>query len=209
MYGDTFMVPVKTSGKYKPFYAKGTWCSIIYFPDPARSDPSCFTSIVGGPQTITNKFFFAKDGFITPLQDPEGLFHTGDVPVRNSHDLIDIPVDLHIIPTKIDDPSGDPLLATWFSTGQILYYNDESDSYPYCYVEMIHRDDTITFVLTEGRYISDCANYAGFKIGTIIIYNTEINPFPYSKLIMNGNTNDVITGKFGGLSKSYLFFDLT
>jgi hypothetical protein len=59
---------------------------------------------------------------------------------------------------------------------------------------MIHRNDTIFFQMTEGRDISDCKDYQGFKVGTIVIYNVDKEPFPFTKMTINGNTADVIKG---------------
>lgn len=203
MYGDVFMVPVDFT--IKPYYPAGTWCTLMYF-NPAGDDPRCFKT-TGGNQTLGNKFFYAKDGTITPLQDPEGTLHQTKW-LSSTADLLTTPVDLHVNPTVFRDPT-DPTFLLYASNGQILYYSDYSTLDFHCYVEMVHRNDTITFSLAEGRDISDCADYPGFKIGTIVIYNQIDEPFPFTKLIINGNIDDVIQGRLGGLSKSYMQFDLT
>jgi hypothetical protein len=64
MYGDSFMVPVKYANK--PYFPKGTWCTLIY-QNPLGDDPKCFVNIVGTNVTLTNKFFFSREGTITPL----------------------------------------------------------------------------------------------------------------------------------------------
>jgi hypothetical protein len=52
--------------------------------------------------------------------------------------------------------------------------------------------------LTEGRDISECLDYPGFKIGTIVIYNVDKEAFPFTKLTINGIDTDIIIGRLGG-----------
>ena len=40
-----------------------------------------------------------------------------------------------------------------YSRGQILFYSDEHDDDPYCYVEIIHNEDVVSFELVVGRDI--------------------------------------------------------
>lgn len=88
-------------------------------------------------------------------------------PIANTtKDLVNYPVDLHINPNVIASPEGNFI----FSDGAILYYSDESDDDPHCYVNIIHRDDHINFELVVGRDIFDC-KYPGYKAGRIYIYN--------------------------------------
>jgi hypothetical protein len=106
------------------------------------------------------------------------------------------------------DPT-DPTFIAYSSNGQILYYSDYSSLDFHCYVELVHRNEIITFNLVEGRDVSDCADYPGFKIGTIVIYNQIDEPFPYTKVTINGNTDDIILGRLSGANKTYMLFDLT
>jgi hypothetical protein len=77
MYGDVYMVPVDFASSI--LYPKGTWCSIMYF-NPIEGNPQCFNMTVTARHTIKQKFFFAREGTIAPLQDPEGLIHnTGKI----------------------------------------------------------------------------------------------------------------------------------
>lgn len=167
MYGDTFMVTFQDQG-VKAYYPKGSWCSIIYF-NPIEDDGLCFTNKEGGVISRTNKFFFAYEHTITPLQDPEGIFHTTSPKVRNTHDLIDIPVDLHIVPKLFED--SDPTNNFLSATGSILFYSDESKILPHCHIDITLRNDTMRFDMSEGRDIQICAQYPGFKLGAIVIYN--------------------------------------
>jgi hypothetical protein len=57
--------------------------------------------------------------------------------------------------------------------------------------------------------VSDCADFLGFKLGVVVIYNVDIVAFPYSKITINTNYTDIINGTLGGLGKTFLQFDLT
>jgi len=61
----------------------------------------------------------------------------------------------------------------FFSRGALLYYGEEKEDNPHCYVEMVHNGDTINFDLKVGRDINEC-KYKGYQAGRIYIYNPNI-----------------------------------
>ena len=67
----------------------------------------------------------------------------------------------------------------------------------------------MSFNLREGaRDISECYDFKGFNVGTIIIYNTDKNPFPYDRINYNGGREYI--PKINHLpTPTYTTFDLT
>ena len=186
------MVSIKANVKGEnTYFPKSYWCSTHNF----NADPYCFQS-TGVSTQVSQRLFYFKQGSILTLQDAFGKEY--GVVVDNTKQLVDVPLDFHISPMKTDDGS------VIFSNGALLYYSDDEDVDTHCYVEIIHSNDKINFVLKVGRDISDC-HFPGYRAGKLYIYNPTI--FPYKNVKVNGDEKLVAVLQ-PGVNQFYKYFDL-
>ena len=128
MYGD-FLVSIKANVKGEnTYFPIATWCTTHSY----AADPDCFNS-TGISTQLSQRLFYFKSGSIIPLQSVFGKdSYAGTKPVNTTKDLVNLPIDIHINPQWTTDGS------VLFSKGALLYYSDQHDEDPHCYVEINH-----------------------------------------------------------------------